>query len=704
MSCFFDASSTAFPFEYKYPNGSIVQTGTLVDVAGYSSPVCVYDTEGACDNAYGGGGACCQATEQLASSEGGVTFIILAFFIVPYFVALFVLKRLGGSNPIGIWARLQQAGGGPPTPLQCALRALGALVFVCVIVATVFEATLMPTSIQQNLAPPDRASQLAMSAFLTPIGEIFAFLEDAMVVRVGYALAADRKSELNLLLHISTIGGLVCGVVAFLCMVAVAFNESAAAAVLNPSAGPNARLIDAGCALVPTTAVLLEHARVYFLLNSACWIPNFVTKGIVGFLVGTGNWGVAVLPTIVGATVPIGLWFGLLPEARADASGGFSPLSLLGLAYGSADWINATCFVVYFACARKVQRTYQLRLLWWPSWARSRAAVVDSNDARLLENEVGAGAQSAAAEGCAGAGAAAGGAGGASGASGVDGADVGTWATVKEVVFEGLELMLVDVAVQLSLTCTIYVAAMRSFETAYKLAAAQAAYWLLGPQYLVGSMYVLKLFGSRMVAQGQLQRFIRTYAFVGYMATAMAIGAVFTSYLKRDPLAYVYGESACVYASSPQCAVAYANIFGDHDQGSDSTDSLADVFEAFGPTVALNMLFLVLRLGLSCCHDFAFMARGALGAIVLVYVPAICVAHFVFGTAISYYIAMYAPHFALILVFGWRMVSHLLAMHAGRVGPWTAHATRSIGVGSDEALAGDAPPPEDASSGPRVSI
>ena len=88
------------------------------------------------------------------------------------------------------------------------------------------------------LPAPDRASQLAMSAFLTPIGEIFAFLEDAMVVRVGYALAADRKSELNLLLHISTIGGLVCGVVAFLCMVAVAFNESAAAAVLNPSAGP----------------------------------------------------------------------------------------------------------------------------------------------------------------------------------------------------------------------------------------------------------------------------------------------------------------------------------------------------------------------------------------------------------------------------------------------------------------------------------
>ena len=91
------------------------------------------------------------------------------------------------------------------------------------------------------------------------------------------------------------------------------------------------------------------------------------------------------------------------------------------------------------------------------------------------------------------------------------------------------------------------------------------------------------------------------------------------------------------------------------------------------------------------------------------YVPAICVAHFVFGTAVAYYIAMYSPHFALILVFGGRMLSHLHAMHAGRAGPWTAHATRSIGVGSDEAaLAGDVPPPEDYvledPSGPRVSI
>jgi hypothetical protein len=256
------------------------------------------------------------------------------------------------------------------------------------------------------------------------------------------------------------------------------------------------------------------------------------------------------------------------------------------------------------------------------------------------------------------------------------------WSTVRVVVIEGLELMTVDVAVQLSLTCTIYVAATTSFEMAYKvvprhptpspftlsvhtypftpspftsstftpstftrhctpspiislcppaltppfaplcyqLSAAQAAYWVLGPQYLVGSMYVprwleagrtprdptrtphgttpprptgphlsaryvLKLFGSKLIARGELHRFCHTYAFVLYIACAMAVGAVVTSCLKRTPLSYVYGQSACIYATSAPCATAYAHIFGDGDAGSDSADSLSQVFEAFGPTV-----------------------------------------------------------------------------------------------------------------------
>ena len=59
-------------------------------------------------------------------------------------------------------------------------------------------------------------------------------------------------------------------------------------------------------------------------------MPNFVTKGVVGFLIGTGNWMVGIVPAIVSSVVPIGVWFGLLPTAQENTS--FTPLALLGLA------------------------------------------------------------------------------------------------------------------------------------------------------------------------------------------------------------------------------------------------------------------------------------------------------------------------------------------------------------------------------------
>ena len=46
-----------------------------------------------------------------------------------------------------------------------------------------------------------------------------------------------------------------------------------------------------------------------------------------------------------------------------------------------------------------------------------------------------------------------------------------------ECVAEGFQLMLVDVAIQLSSTITTYLAASKHFETAFKIVAPQAAYW-----------------------------------------------------------------------------------------------------------------------------------------------------------------------------------------------------------------------------------
>ena len=355
---------------------------------------------------------------------------------------------------------LSMSGGKAMHP--CA-KALVGVVMMGVIVATIMEAVIMPQSIQQNLAPADRAAEVAMSAFLTPIREIFQFLEDTMTVKacrfgarildsnpawtsadtsandshlrapyigtqVGYALAAGRQHELNVLLHVAVGGGAASALLAFGLMLFLALYEPAAAALLNPSAATNARLISAGCPLLPSTAELLRHARIYWLLKAGAWLPAFVCKGVLGFLLGTKHFAAYGAPMVISATVPLALWFSLLPVAqRADS--GLTPLSVLGIAYGTADWLNLAAFGLYFCRATTLRREHRLQLL----LCRGGALVADS------------------------------------------------WRVVRGVVVEGLQLMVVDVCVQLSLTCTIYLAAYQNFETAYKLAAASAAYWQMGP-------------------------------------------------------------------------------------------------------------------------------------------------------------------------------------------------------------------------------
>ena len=186
-------------------------------------------------------------------------------------------------------------------------------------------------------------------------------------------------------------------------------------------------------------------------------------------------------------------------------------------------------------------------------------------------------------------------------------------------------------------------------------------------------MAVLKLFGSQLIAAGKPRNFVAVFAAVFTISLSCAVAAVVGAALLATPVAYDFGETACVYASDAGCAAEFADVFA-------GRDSLSSVFEAFGPTVGLQLLFIALRAGLAICHDFAFLAKAACAAVVVVYLPAIVVARLVFDSALSFWVAMYLPHFALTLAFGWRMHSHIRALWAGRPGPWTPHMRR-MGVG-----------------------
>ena len=126
--------------------------------------------------------ACCSETPALSASAQVWYYPLAAFGV--FYLGLFTWRRSrfsdgdGAANPYTV-----MFGPKPGQPAWKGLLLL--LVFAGTIAALIAESVIMPKSIQETLSPTNRASQLAMGAFLTPVEEIFAFIEDSMVVQVG---------------------------------------------------------------------------------------------------------------------------------------------------------------------------------------------------------------------------------------------------------------------------------------------------------------------------------------------------------------------------------------------------------------------------------------------------------------------------------------------------------------------------------------
>jgi type IV secretory pathway VirB2 component (pilin) len=324
----------AFPFEYKGHDGQAVHSGTLVE------GVCILNNTACSLSAK----LCCGLSKQADGRTSKLWLIPFVCYLAPYYLFVGYRKRQGkqldqerkakglpgeeSKNPLAHllkdWTVFQK---------NCFKATL-----ILALAATIAEAVIMPKSIQQTLQPPETSALLAMSSFLTPVEEIFAFIEDVMVVEVGYAVAGGDYKRLNLLLNISVVGGIVSALFAVSLVLIISLQESAAEALLNPSSAQNQKLIDSGCDLISTGPQLLEVAKVYWLLTALAWIPKFAIKGVFGFFIGTGYLSAYIAPMFIMSSVPLGIWFGLKDS--------MSPLSVVGLAYGTADWLVSSLYQV----------------------------------------------------------------------------------------------------------------------------------------------------------------------------------------------------------------------------------------------------------------------------------------------------------------------------------------------------------------------
>lgn len=496
------------------------------------------------------------------------------------------------------------------------------IVFMLSLSAGIMQGSIMAPEIQATLDPTERSAELAISSFIAPVREIFAFLEDGMVVRVSYAIAAGRNAELNLLLHISIVGGIATGLLAFLCMMAIALSPSAAV-LLDPSSASNQQLLEEGCSLVPEPATLLAAARSYWLLATAVWIGGFMRKGVDGFMLGSGYLITYLMPSILSGGLPLVIWFVGKP---ATSTNGFSPLTLLGVAMGTDDWINAIALLLFIACARDLQKRYDLRLLL--PWRKAPPGAPGETSPREV---------------------------------------------MLKVLRESSELMIIDLVIQVSRTATIYLAASQSAELAYKLSAPAAAYWVLGPANVQGYIIMFRTMGSKLIANGRHRAYLQMFLAVFLLSLIMSVYSVIASIIWRDEFTQSYGKTACVYASSANCTGAYANVFMTPGGGTEtSAFNLPGVFVALGPVVGVRMIFMTARVGLNTSHDFRYMSLCALAA-GIAFIPMLLVCHYYWRSALGYYLSMNLVEFLLAILYGARMVGHVHKLIKGEPGPWTEH-------------------------------
>lgn len=455
-----------------------------------------------------------------------------------------------------------------------------------------------------------------------------------MTVRINFAIAAKQYQELNILMNWGVAGGLVTGIIASLIASGLAgINKNVFVKLINP--GLEKDLIQyPNCHLLPSIDQMTSVTEPYWYYKTWTWPLIFIGLVLNGFFLGSGNWAMYGWPSALGGAALFWVWLANYDSVE-------NRLELLGLAYFAYSIVSFTWVAVYLLLDRPLRRQYGLHFLCCPKGSKLKK--LDDREQPLLafEEESRTERQQS-----------------------IKNAKNMGW----ELIIEGLKAMSVDVTLQLSITIGIYVAAYHGVSCAYQLSALQSALPAFGVAWVIGFGVILKIIGSQLIASRKYKMFQHfTFIFL-LLCTGFGLAALIIL-SSGDEVAYGYGETACSYATSTECVEIYDGVFNGHGG---LKSAFVDVFWIVN---VLQAMFTILKASLYSCLDFTFMAWASLAALVVVFIPAILIADLVFPSNVAaIFVAMYAPHFALILVFAWRLRRNTKVMLAGGHGPWEKHS------------------------------
>ncbi|CAE7750741.1 unnamed protein product, partial [Symbiodinium pilosum] len=176
------------------------------------------------------------------------------------------------------------------------------------VIATVIVGIAMAESTQLALPVPERNSMLAATAFLTPVKDIFQFLEDTTTVKITHAMGVGDISGVRSIFKMGVLGGLACGVVGAALMTLLAYWPTAIEVLLAPGSS-QAQRENPGCHLLPSATEVVATARGLWLLTSWSWPFQFVAMVLTGLLMGAREFALFGLANILCQMTLAGTWF-----------------------------------------------------------------------------------------------------------------------------------------------------------------------------------------------------------------------------------------------------------------------------------------------------------------------------------------------------------------------------------------------------------
>lgn len=569
-------------FYETFANGTRAIAAPLLDER---SGLCYYSVD--CDSAL----PCCSADQWVSSGQSNSTNVVNLGSLIVYVAFTVWLNRWmndvrqrydGDEDPR------------PPSGIHDGLNLLGVYVGVCV---TVFVSIAMASSTQLALPVPERNSMLAAMAFLTPVKDIFQFLEDTTTVKITLALGAGDYSAIRPIALLGIWGGLAAGVIGALLMTVLAWWPEGVIHVLLAPGSSDALARNPNCQLLPSAEEVVTTARGLWLLTSWSWPLQFCSMVLSGLLMGAREFAIYGMATIAAQGALAGIWF----------MGGVQDLHLLGWATFLSNLVLCISLAICLALHRPLRR--KMGLL--------GAQLGEMVQALEPRNSIAS-------------------------------------STSKDVLKDGILAMILDLALQFAGTTSVYVAAFVSLQDMYQLSAAGAAL----PQfsaYATAVGYVVRLVGGALVGRQAYAEFTQLMKVMVALSVILGFISAVGIYWNKTSLAAYYSVQACEFASSRECLEIYAGLYAEGLGKYDTT--IFTTFDVFGLTAMATCIFNVVKAGLYACQDFKYMAVASLWVMLLVFLPVLLLARFFFVSATALYVASVLPSWVLTVVFLLRLRS-----------------------------------------------